>query len=448
MKITETCLATKNDKLNLLIFSTLALIFTGYTLRGMVGYNFESILLLVVIGFIYLFFKGDKLLKNNALFIFTFILLAYLLASSLSLFAFHSIADLASHKLNLLFLILGFVCLVWLIYNVQTPIDYFWYFLIYASLIMISWAFLELSAQYERILSGSFRLGDVYSNPIKFGVYANALFIIMLGGIVWAYKKSKYLLVLWFSLILINFTMVVLAQSRTAWIGWPEAIIGWGSYYLFLLWRSSFSTVTKVLITLAPIFIVISILLNPKMSSVFDNRVSAAVENVSSYSNNEKYNTSIGLRLMMYESAWIMIKERPLVGYGPDAFSIRFKEVSKQRVKERFGDDFEGFKFSHVHNQFLMTWVQYGLVAFLFLVLLFMFLLVYFLSGIKKSGSANKPIYIAGFVFTLATLLGFMPESPLEFASYSAHYLFFLSILFAFSLNQGLVVKTQLIQNK
>lgn len=425
-----------------LIFSVM--VFSGYSLRGMVPYNFEMIFVFIVLGTFYLIWRHKKVECNNYLWVYTAIVLFFTFTISLIANLVHLPADVTQQKMAFLALFPGFLIFVWFIYQVKPNVDYFWFFLLIASVVIVAWGVAEIYIVGVDGVAGGFRVGDYFSNPIKFGVYANGLFILMLGGLIWAYKKHPIMLILWVCFLFTNLAMVILSQTRTAWIGWPEAMIGWGTYYLFLLLKTGLSKLSKFVIILLPLVIFLLISKSP-LYHVMEERLGLAVEDVSVYLDGSNYNTSIGIRFVMYEAAIEMIKEKPWVGHGADRFKDVFRNYSINVLNERFGISFSGFKFSHVHNQFLMTWVQYGFFAFLGLVTFFSFLLFFFVKGIKTSAEQDKPMFIAGLVFTVATLLAFMPESPLEFAGYSAHYLLFLSLIFGFALT--ILSKAPLIQN-
>lgn len=438
-----TFVTNKKWSLTILIFSIL--LFSGYALRGIVPFNFEMVLIIILLALLTLFWQQKHLKFNPSLLVFTSLLLLYFLVVSLISQGFHEMGPVTEHKMAVLFLFPAFVLLPWVIYQIKPSIDYFWYFLLIASLVMLFWGVLEIREVGLQAITNGFRLGDYFSNPIKFGIYANALFILMLGGLVWAYQKSKLLFIIWGILIITNLMMVILSQTRTAWIGWPEAIIGWGAYYLFLLTKSEFSKPVKTIILITPILLISALVLSP-LANLFSDRINLAVHDVEVYMDGSNYNTSIGKRFIMYETAIDMIVDKPLLGHGADGFKEAFTEKSKAVLLARFDIEFDGFKFSHVHNQFLMTAVQYGVLAALSLIFIFFYLFVFFIRGINSSTYEDKPIFIAGLVFTVATFLAFMPESPLEFSGYSAHYLLFFSLLFGFA-NSNFSI-AQSVQNK
>lgn len=409
-----------------------ALIFMGYSLRSIVSYNFEIVLLLsmLILGGVMLYRK--QVVWNSSLVTFSAIALLYLVSVASTSLLLHGTSEIASHKINILLMIIGFIALTWLLYVVRPTIDYFWYFLLIACIVMLVWAGLEFYHQGEAILNGTLRLGDLYSNPIKFGVFMNAIFILMLGGVLWAYQKHPAVMVVWLVLLLMSLLAVIFAQSRTAWIGWPEAIIGWGAYYLFILLKSNKSKKLKYSLAALPVVLVLALFSFENVSKVFETRYEATVDNIDQYVNKGNHSSSLGIRFMMYETAVDMVMEKPVFGIGAEAFQNKFKERTADKIRERFGDDVEGYKHSHVHNQFLMTWVQYGVLPTLILIVFFIYLLQFFVKGVRVSSYADKPVFIAGLVFTVASLLSFLPESPLEYSSYSAHYLLFFSLIFVY----------------
>ena len=191
--------------LKALTFIVLLLIYTGYALRGIVSYNFESLFAVVLIILLVVGVFNRGLDRTGSLWWFTGLLLFYFASVVFSVFSFHDVGELSLHKINILALFPAFLLLSWLLYQSKLSLDYFWSFLMFASMVMLFWAALEMQKVGGSILDAKFRLGDLYSNPIKFGVYANALFILMLGGILWAYQNSRIIFFLWIVLLLYLF---------------------------------------------------------------------------------------------------------------------------------------------------------------------------------------------------------------------------------------------------
>ncbi len=427
-------------------FLLVLLVFAGYALRSVIPYNFEQVFIFILILFVYLFFYVKKQnVKRKVwppdILIWSGLLLLFCVSVLFANMVHSPITNLSLEKIQITLLIIGFLVLAWLLFLLKSSLDFFWYFLMGASLIMLFRTILELNflgVFSVEALGNMGRLGDAFGNPIPFGLFANTLFILMIGGIVWAYKKHPALLCFWLLLLLFNFLMVVLSQTRTAWVGWSEALIGWGGYYFYLAYRH------KLLLKFGVGILLLGALLawiNTAMpvSKVLEQRVSLVFLNIEDYQEGHNPLTSVGLRLSMYGTAITMIQEKPYFGYGSEEFSKQFKEASQAFFLKEFNLKHGGLQLSHVHNQFLMTWVQYGVFPVILLLLLFMYLIRYFWQGLRLANEEDKPIFIAGLVFVGSMIVAFMVESPLEFATYSAHYWLFITLLFIFSLNQKLL---------
>ncbi len=433
-----------NDKKKLLEFTStrwlqsvsfllVLLIFAGYSLRSVIPYNFEQVFFFVLILFVYLWIKikievwpQDLLIWSGLLFLFC----VFVFFSNIIHLPY---TDLMREKTQITLLIIGFLMLAWLLFLLKPSMDFFWYFLMAASVVMLIRTVLELNHSGWGSIEEIGRLGDAFGNPIPFGLFANTLFILMLGGLVWAYKKHPIVLFFWILLLFLNLGMVILSQTRTAWVGWGEALIGWGGYYFYLAYRHKVLLKFTGIIVLLVVSLFVMNTIFP-VSKVVEQRASLVLTDIDDYTEKGNPLTSIGLRLSMYETAVTMIQEKPYFGHGSEGFSEQFKEASQRFFLEEFNLKHSGLHLSHVHNQFLMTWVQYGLFPVIVLLFLFLFLIWYFWQGLRLACDEEKPIFIAGLVFIASMLVAFMVESPLEFATYSAHYWLFMTLVFVFSL--------------
>jgi O-antigen ligase len=75
-------------------------------------------------------------------------------------------------------------------------------------------------------------------HPIHFGLYSNLILIVLLGGFFWALSKGKNHLIALVVAIVVYMLGVILSESRTAWIGMPEAVIAWSIFYLAYFLRN------------------------------------------------------------------------------------------------------------------------------------------------------------------------------------------------------------------
>ncbi|HBK71462.1 MAG TPA: hypothetical protein DDZ39_07400, partial [Flavobacteriaceae bacterium] len=208
------------------------------------------------------------------------------------------------------------------------------------------------------------------------------------------------------------------------WIGWPEAFIGWGSFYIYRLYK--LKRIKMLIVFLMGVILVISAIAMSPAKEVLDKRIGMAMSDIAQY-NNGNPSTSFGQRFVMYEIGVNQIKETPWLGIGVSNFRSFLEEESQKVFEHKYGISGK-LSFSQIHNQFLMYFVTGGILAFTGLVLLFGFLLYYFFKKIKGSQSDDdKVLGIAGMIFTITSLMTFLPESPLQF---KAQFVFFFTIAF------------------
>ncbi|KUJ75728.1 hypothetical protein AVO42_10610 [Thiomicrospira sp. XS5] len=255
------------------------------------------------------------------------------------------------------------------------------------------------------------RYGDVGSiAPINFGIYANTLFLILLGGVFWFRKLGWGWILALLVALAIALTGSILSQSRTAWIGWPEAIIAWTVFYSYYLWRNQKKGV--LFGGAVTVIAVVILLTQSSLYSLVEKRAVKAITDVEDYIDGRPL-TSLGQRFVMYEAGWNSFKEHPLIGVGPDGFPNELKKQTESIFSEQFGIQNKYLSFGHIHNQFLMSAMENGILGVLSLIFLFLYLFVVFIQQAKNLNYYSKSLGVVGLVFMIASFLTFMPEVPL-----------------------------------
>lgn len=266
------------------------------------------------------------------------------------------------------------------------------------------------------------------SNTIDFGIYSNTLFIVLLGALFWFKDFSKLWKFLLVMALIVDISGAILSQSRTAWIGWPEAIIGWGGFYLYRLFSAK--KIKKVILFLGLILVFLIVIIMSPAKEIVENRVNKAISNVIDYKNGNP-NSSLGNRFVMYEVGINQIQKTPWLGVGVNNFTLFIQEDTKKLINHKFGLTSLGYTYSHIHNQFLMSFILGGIFPFLSLLVIFGFLLWFFSQKIKTGVTERqKALGIAGLVFTITSLMTFLPESPLMFKSQFIFFFVMASLLF------------------
>ena len=114
-----------------------------------------------------------------------------------------------------------------------------------------------------------------------------------------------------------------------------------------LQWRGLLISMLGVVMIFAAAFM---------FSTTFKTRINAIFDNVKVYQQN--INTSVGLRISFVENSLKLIKKHPIVGTGTGSFAREYTTVGPILTK-------------NPHNEYCFIAVQFGLIGFMVLLLLF-----------------------------------------------------------------------------
>lgn len=420
--------------LQIILFFSLFITFLGYILRWVFPVNIEIWLGVLFLFTLYLIAKRGY--QSISVPVRLWLGLMALFWSFNVLSALFHDSDIGYRTLSLISTystILGFASVAVAISVLKPKIDFFWY-LIAAGAIAVLFAFgLELKNVGWDAFEQGHRFGGYTSQQISFGIFANTFFIILLGSFVWALNKGRLFFSFWLLLIIADFCMIIVSQSRNAWLGLPEAVIVWSVYYGFKLYNADVSFMKKLIVAISPIVVLMLLFSVQPFKKIVEQRVGLAVTGIENYVSRESFYGSVGARLMMYEAGFSGIKKHFWFGMGTENFPSFVKQETKQIALEKFEKKFGGYQFSSIHNQFLMSWLIHGVFAFILVLSFFVFMFVYFYRGLKRSPEDYKPIWVAGLVYSLATFISFLPESMLHSLYNFSHFFMVSSILIAYT---------------
>lgn len=196
--------------------------------------------------------------------------------------------------------------------------------------------------------------------PIQSGDISMTLGLLCLCASLW-YKKNAQLKMSF--LMLLPFCLGVLGSflsgARGGWILLPIIIFTIITYFYSSLNR----TVVMTFLTVVIIFVVIVALPQTGVMS----RLYAANDDINKYVSGENLNTSVGVRLQLWNSAWRAFKDKPVFGWGNNGIRDAQRKQFETGQITKFIYDFN----SHAHNQFLDELSKRGLIGFISLILLF-----------------------------------------------------------------------------
>lgn len=169
-----------------------------------------------------------------------------------------------------------------------------------------------------------------------------------------------------------------------------------GQVVFFVLLLASFFqfvravNILKIIMFLG--FLVFTFILAYKFSPVFKERVNRAIYEVKNVNKNR--NTSVGLRITMWENSIRIIKNTPLLGSGVGDFSKEYKKISKKYTPTALSD------VAQPHNMYLFVWASNGIFSFLILIGLF---LIQLIISFRKNDEF-KPIRVALALFFIVIM--------------------------------------------
>lgn len=247
-----------------------------------------------------------------------------------------------------------------------------------------------------------------YTNAILFAQGALVIFILNLHIIFNESKAAtkKLITIIGAGLSLIA---IYLSQSRGVWLSLVVVTTG----YLFFNRNVLIKNIKLMLSGAIIMFVAFSY-----NSNIFIQRVDDVKHDFIQMEQGN-YQTSIGLRLVVWKSAWLGFLEYPLIGVGKDGID----ELKKQQVSEHkvnpvllVGDG--GLGMPHAHNQYLNQLVMRGLVGFIPMMIL-----------LASPIFMREQFGLLGIYLASAYLVSGLTDVPLE--QKETLYIFLFSLLFA-----------------
>lgn len=288
---------------------------------------------------------------------------------------------------------------------------------------------------YEWYLLGQFdeiyvhRFGGVMTpHVIHFGIYSNLLTVVLLGGFVWAIKKGPWMVFALIVVALISFVGSLVSDTRTAWAGLPEALVGWSIFYSLYLKKNGVVSFKRMLVFWL-FFMVSFITILMYFGDRVDRRWDAMVGDLSNYVEGQGNAGSVGTRLVLFQVGVEGFFENPIAGVGEDN-AINEQLARTPRVMEKiYGRDFS-FAFGHLHNQYIEAAFTRGILGLLGLILPIIYLVYFFGRKVKETRENGRfsPWPLAGLLFVVSSSISMLAEAWIHLSNGVAYYLFFITV--------------------
>ncbi|MFM5235597.1 O-antigen ligase family protein [Aeromonas caviae] len=256
--------------------------------------------------------------------------------------------------------------------------------------------------QYE---SGIARV-EGFTNAILFSQAALTLAILN-----WCLftKAKQYQWVKIFSLIALGSSLLALylSQSRGLWLALFIVI----SY--LILYKAIFKPWKYSAISLLFVICIGGIY---QTNTLVQNRMAAAVSDINKMESGS-YNSSWGLRVVAWKSAWLGFLDSPLIGVGSDGFeTVKEQQVSQGLVSPLALER----PLAHAHNQYMQSLILRGVVGLLAL----MIFIFYPMKMIIEKKGWGAPYSVIPLSFAISAL------SDVPFEHQNTLYIYVLSLVF------------------
>ena len=169
---------------------------------------------------------------------------------------------------------------------------------------------------------------------------------------------KKYKTILWIVAFLAIVNVLLVLQSRTAYVVAVPLLIFW----LYQILKK-----TKIVVKTTVLLLIIFIALGFSFSPRVQHRIQEAKNDVTLYMSN-KSATSVGVRFELWKRSIPMIRSAPIFGHGLGQWRNQYELQTKDII------NFDGFRMKHPHQESLWILSEQGIVGYLiFILLLFCF---------------------------------------------------------------------------
>jgi len=273
-----------------------------------------------------------------------------------------------------------------------------------------------------------FRPSSTLGNPIFLAIYLIPLIFLSLSfGIFSEKKRSRIFYFL--SCLLFIFVVVFISQTRSAVLG---LIIGFITF-LFLYPVRGKKKITFIAFSLIIILIITFILLwlsNSFFNSDFDI-IKSGIQRVLSLIFDSS--SIIESRLSAWKVSLKAIKDRPILGYGPENFEIAFNKyydplfpgIAPTYYSQEGGAQW----WDRAHNLFLDIVITLGIPA-LILYISFFCVLLFYLQRVKTNNKEKKDLILINGI--QASFLGYLTAVFFNFDTFDIYIIIFLLIGYSF----------------
>ena len=268
------------------------------------------------------------------------------------------------------------------------------------------------------------RAGNTFVNPIHFGDLALIMGFLSLFSINWAGRDPLYIVILKSLGLLAGLFVSVQSESRGGWIAIPVVLLTW------LIIQNKERGLLRLLMTMVPplLFGITSYFLiniiHQRVDEVYSDIVAAWHGNL---------DTSIGIRLQLWETALYLFRENPIFGVGPNGYAPLMSTLTQSGlITEMAAYNGRG----EVHNFIFASMARLGIFGLLSALAIFFVPFVIFIKTTKSDLATQRKAAMMGICLVLGFFIFGLSVETFNLKMVAAFYSLTLAVLLAIATNK------------
>ena len=268
------------------------------------------------------------------------------------------------------------------------------------------------------------RAGNTFVNPIHFGDLALIMGFLSLFSINWAGRDPLYIVILKSLGLLAGLFVSVQSESRGGWIAIPVVLLTW------LIIQNKERGLLRLLMTMVPplLFGITSYFLiniiHQRVDEVYSDIVAAWHGNL---------DTSIGIRLQLWETALYLFRENPIFGVGPNGYAPLMSTLTQSGlITEMAAYNGRG----EVHNFIFASMARLGIFGLLSALAIFFVPFVIFIKTTKSDLVTQRKAAMMGICLVLGFFIFGLSVETFNLKMVAAFYSLTLAVLLAIATNK------------
>jgi len=241
------------------------------------------------------------------------------------------------------------------------------------------------------------------SNPIHYGNVSMLLGMLALCGLDWARTQAhRYA---WSGLLLAGclagIVGSVISGSRGGWLALPVCLI------IMALHHAKNHGRRHLAVTMTLLFVLLSLAYAMPHSPV-QQRVATVISELQKYKNDGDVSTSVGQRLVMWDTATELVKEHLWLGMGRTGYLQQKKVMLAEGEISKLVSDY-----TNAHSDYLDVLVKRGITGLLALLALLLLPLALFARALRHDAAPAHPYALAGVVLCTCYMIFGLTTSSL-----------------------------------